>query len=154
MMVWSAAPKAGPNLWAIHSSTPNSLFVMRNTLLILHFVAYLLAAHAATNGLRSHLLIDAGQQFVLGGDQVGPFRVSARNSGRVPVLFPERTGQHPAVEQGRLEPRQLGQLSLAAGAAVPVRNLGRERAELDVDVQEPCNCRMTYEPAAANQKIT
>ena len=124
---------------------------MRNFLLLLLFITALLAAHAAATGIHSHLLIDAGKQFVLGGGQVGPFRVSARNSGRVPVLFLERADdQSAAVERGRLEPGQSAQLRFAAGAAVLVRNLGRERAEVDVDIKGPSNSRMTYEPAAGN----
>ena len=119
-------------------------------LLLLLLTTALLAAHAATRGIHSHLLIDAGKQFVLGGDQVGPFRVSARNSGRVPVLFLERPRQGPGVERGRLEPGQSARLNFGAGAAVLVRNLGRERPGLDVDVKGPSNSRMTYEPAAAN----
>lgn len=124
---------------------------MRNFLLLLLFITALLTAHAAINGIHSHLLIDAGKQFVLGGDQVGPFRVSARNSGRVPVLFLERADDKSVpVQRGRLEPGQSAQLRFGAGAAVLVRNLGRERAELDVNIKGPSNSRMIYEPAAAN----
>jgi hypothetical protein len=122
------------------------------------FLALLLAtaccATAAVfmpSGIRSHLLIDAGKQFVLGGDQVGPFRVSARNSGRVPVLLLERANDRSApVERGRLEPGHSAQLRFGAGAAVLVRNLGRERAEIDLDIKGPSNSKMVYEPTAAN----
>ena len=123
---------------------------MRNFLLLLLLITSLLAAHAATRNTHSHLLIDAGKQFVLGGDQVGPLRVSARNSGRVPVLFLERPKQGPAVERGRLEPGQAVRLSFASGVAVLVRNLGRERAELDLDLKAPRGSQMVYEPTAGN----
>ena len=126
---------------------------MRNFLLLLLLITALLAAHAATSGIHSHLLIDAGKQFVLGGDQIGPFRVSARNSGRMPLLLLERADDKSVpVQRGRLEPGQSAQLRFAAGAAVLVRNLGRERAELDVDIKGPSNSRMTYEPAPATEK--
>lgn len=123
---------------------------MRNFLLSLLLITALLAAHAATRNVRSHLLLEAGKQFVLGGGQAGPFRVSARNSGRMPVLFLERPPQGPAVERGRLEPGQSARLNFGTGAAVLVRNLGRERAELDLAITGPSGSAMVYEPAPAN----
>ena len=127
---------------------------MRNFLLLLLLITALLAAHAATRNTHSHLLIDAGKQFVLGGEQVGPFRVSARNSGRVPVLFLERPKLGPVVERGRLEPGQSAQLRLPAGAELLVRNLGRERAglDLDLDLKGASGSKMVYEPASLTQK--
>ncbi|MDQ2795135.1 MAG: hypothetical protein M3Y12_14180 [Bacteroidota bacterium] len=125
---------------------------MRHFLLLLLFITALLAAHAATNGIHSHLLIEAGNQFVLGGDQVGPFRVSARNPGRVPVLFLERSQQGAVVQRGRLGPGQSVQFRLAAGAELLVRNLGRARAELDLDLKGANGSKMVYEPAALTEK--
>lgn len=150
-MVWSAGPRAGEDLWVIVS--PNLPHVMRTLFLALLLTTACCATAAVfmPSGIHSHLLIDAGKQFVLGGDQVGPFRVGAHNSGRVPVLFLERANDRSIpVERGRLEPGQSAQLCFGAGAAVLIRNLGRERAELDVDIKGPSGSKMIYEPTAAN----
>lgn len=125
---------------------------MRNSLLFLLIITALLAAHAATRNIHSHLLVEPGKQFVLGGDQVDAFRVRARNSGPVPVLFLERPTQGPAVVRGRLEPGRSVQLGFAAGAAVLVRNLGRTQAMLDLDIKGPSGARMESEPALLTEK--
>ena len=124
---------------------------MRTPFFVLLFVAALLAAYAATNNIHSHLLVDVGKQFVLGGEQVGAFRVSARNSGPVPVLLLERSGDGVVVvTRGRLEPGQSARLTFAAGAAVLVRNLGLQRAEIDLDIKGPSKSKMVYEPVPNN----
>lgn len=89
---------------------------------------------AALGTIHSHLLIDAGKQFMLGGDQAGAFRTQARNTGPGPVLVLERLPNGTVLERGRLEPGKDAQLDFQAGSAVLVRNLGDKRAELDVDI--------------------
>ena len=123
---------------------------MRTLIFALLFITALLAAYAATNNIHSHLLVDVGKQFVLGGEQVGAFRVSARNSGPVPVLLLERSGESVIVTRGRLEPGQSARLTFAAGAAVLVRNLGLQRAEIDLDIKGPSKSKMVYEPVPNN----
>ena len=123
---------------------------MRTLIFALLFITALLAAYAATNNIHSHLLVDVGKQFVLGGEQVGAFRVSARNSGPVPVLLLERSGKSVIVTRGRLEPSQSARLTFAAGAAVLVRNLGLQRAEIDLDIKGPSKSKMGYEPVPNN----
>ena len=123
---------------------------MRTLIFALLFITALLAAYAATTNIHSHLLVDVGKQFVLGGEQVGAFRVSARNSGPVPVLLLERSGESVIVTRGRLEPGQSARLTFAAGAAVLVRNLGLQRAEIDLDIKGPSKSKMEYEPVPNN----
>ena len=91
----------------------------------------LLALLTACN-ITSHLNIEAGKQFVLGGQQRGAFRVEAHNTGPVPVSVGERLTDGTVRELGRLEPRQSTRLAFAAGSAALVRNLGERGAELDV----------------------
>ena len=123
---------------------------MRTLIFALLFITALLAAYAATNNIHSHLLVDVGKQFVLGGEQVGAFWVSARNSGPVSVLLLERSGESVIVTRGRLEPGQSARLTFAAGAAVLVRNLGLQRAEIDLDIKGPSKSKMVYEPVPNN----
>ena len=100
------------------------------------FAAALLSVLALSGacGITSHLVIDAGKQFVLGGAQRGTFRVEARNSGPVPVSVAERQADGTVQERGRLDPGQRARLGFGAGSAALVRNLGARRAELDVNI--------------------
>jgi len=115
-----------------------------------YFLSILLAAGlcAATpqQNLQSHLLIDVGKQFVLGGNQGGAIRLSARNSGPVEVSVGERQRDGKVLERGRLRPRQSAWLEFAPGAAVLVRNLGRQQAVLDLKVRGAADSQMIYEP--------
>ncbi len=80
----------------------------------------------------SHLNIETGKQFVLGGQQRGAIRVKARNTGPVPVSVGERLPDGTVRELGRPEPRQATRLAFAAGSAALVRTLGERGAGLDV----------------------
>ncbi len=79
----------------------------------------------------SQTFIEAGQQFVLGGQQRGAFRVAAHNTGPVPVSVAERQADGTVQERGRLEPGQRVALAFGAGSAALVRNLGGRRAVLE-----------------------
>lgn len=92
----------------------------------------LLLALLTACSVTSHLNIEAGKQFVLGGQQRGAFRVAVHNTGPVPVSVGERLTDGTVREMGRLEPRQSTRLAFAAGSAALVRNLGQSGAELDV----------------------
>ncbi len=81
--------------------------------------------------ITSQTIIDAGKQFVLGGQQRGAFRVAAHNVGPVLVSVAERRADGTVQERGRLEPGQRTELAFAAGSAALVRNLGERQARLD-----------------------
>lgn len=81
--------------------------------------------------INSQTFIDAGKQFVLGGEQRGAFRVAAHNVGPVPVSVAERLPDGTVQERGRLEPGQRAELAFGAGSAALVRNLGERQAKLD-----------------------
>ena len=91
--------------------------------------------------------IKVGQQFVLGGQQRGAFRVKARNSGLVPVSVAERRADGALTERGRLEPGQRAELAFASGSAALVRNLGEREAKMDFIVKGDVSVSMgmTYE---------
>ncbi len=103
---------------------------MRHLLIILTLLLPL-SAVLALGDIHSHTSIKAGEQFVLGGQQRGAFRVKARNSGPVPVSVAERRADGALEERGRLEPGQRAELAFAAGSAALVRNLGERQAVLD-----------------------
>ena len=96
----------------------------------------------ALGGIHSVTTIKVGQQFVLGGQQRGAFRVKARNSGPVPVSVAERRADGTLTERGRLEPGQRAELAFAAGSAALVRNLGERDAELTVDISGDASFKM------------
>ena len=106
-----------------------------------------LSAVLALGNIHSHTSIKAGQQFVLGGEQRGAFRVTARNSGPVPISVAERRADGTLTELGRLEPGQRAELAFAAGSAALVRNLGERQAEIDVVISGAASYKMgmTYE---------
>lgn len=115
---------------------------MRKFLLTLTLLLPLGAAVLALGGITSHTSIKAGEQFVLGGQQRGAFRVKARNSGPVPVSVAERRADGALQERGRLEPGQRADLAFAAGSAALVRNLGERQAELDVVISGDASFKM------------
>jgi len=122
---------------------------MRTLFLPLFLAIGLYAAEATIVKVRSHVFIGVGQQFVLGGDQRGAFRISAFNSGLVPVSLGERRTDGSVRECGRLEPGKSARLNFAAGAAVLMRNLGPKPAELKVEIKGATTDVMKYEPEAA-----
>ena len=116
---------------------------MRNFLLTLTLAALLpLSAVLALGDIHSHTSIKVGQQFVLGGQQRGAFRVKARNSGPVPVSVAERRADGTLQERGRLEPGQRATLAFEAGSAALVRNLGDSQAEIDVVISGDASFKM------------
>ena len=105
---------------------------------------------APSQGIRSVTFIEVGKQFVLGGQQRGAFRVSARNTGPVPVSVAERRPDGTLQERGRLEPGGRTELAFGAGSAALVRNLGAQPAELSVKIsgKVPAGIGMNYEGLA------
>ena len=100
------------------------------------------SAVLALGDIHSVTTIKVGQQFVLGGQQRGAFRVKARNSGPVPVSVAERRTDGTLTERGRLEPGQRATLAFEAGSAALVRNLGERQAEIDVVISGDASFKM------------
>ncbi|NML65612.1 hypothetical protein HHL22_10380 [Hymenobacter sp. RP-2-7] len=97
---------------------------------------------AVSGDIFSQTFIDAGQQFVLGGQQRGAFRVAAHNTGPVPVSVAERQADGKVQERGRLEPGQRVALAFGAGSAALVRNLGERQAVLDFRISGDASVSM------------
>ena len=114
---------------------------MRNFLLPLTLLLPLSVVFALGD-IHSVTTIKVGQQFVLGGQQHGAFRVKARNSGPVPVSVAERRADGTLTELGRLEPGQRAELAFAAGSTALVRNLGAHDAELTVVISGDASFKM------------
>ena len=121
---------------------------MRRFLPLLSFVVAALCLFGAggvalpSQGITSVTTIEVGKQFVLGGQQRGAFRVSARNTGPVPVSVAERRPDGTLQERGRLEPGARAELAFGAGSAALVRNLGARPAELSVKIKGDASFRM------------
>lgn len=114
------------------------------------FIAALasLSLTLAPTKLHSHLLIDAGKQFLLGGGQPGAFTVRGQNVGPVPVDVREEPRSGPAIGRGTLAPGATARLKFAAGATARLINRGTKQAVLELDVTgDTGQLRMTYEPA-------
>ena len=110
----------------------------------------LLATPAAAQRIHSHLFIESGKQFILGGDQPGAFRVQGKNTGPVPVEVRERLRDGHLLPRAVLPPGEETTLHFKAGSAALLRNTSTRRAVLDLDITGSHPGRMTYEPATAN----
>lgn len=113
-------------------------------------LASLLPRPAAGQAIHSHLFVEPGKQFSLGGDQPEGFRVAAHDTGPVPVALRKRLRMGAVVERGNLAPGQRATLRFAPGSAALVRNASAQRAVLDLDIRGGHPGRMTYEPAGGN----
>ncbi len=109
---------------------------------------------AATGPINSHLLIEAGKQFVLGGGQRGAFRVKGTNSGPVAVRVVERFAAGDTLSRGVLPPGGKADLTFTTGSAALIVNLSATRqAELDLRVTGATQALgMTYEGLPAARK--
>ncbi|MBJ6109564.1 hypothetical protein JAO73_11105 [Hymenobacter sp. BT523] len=100
--------------------------------------------------IHSHLLIEAGKQFILGGGQPGAFRVSAHNVGPVPVEIRERPRGGGIFGKTTLVPGQRGVLRFAEGSTAVLLNPTSKQAVLDLTVTgDTKQLAMTYEPVSA-----
>ncbi|MDO7851961.1 hypothetical protein [Hymenobacter convexus] len=101
--------------------------------------------------IHSHLLIEAGKQFILGGGQPGAFRVVAHNVGPVPVEIRERPRGGGIFGKTTLAPGQRGVLRFAEGSTAVLLNPSPKQAELDLTVSgDTKQLAMTYEPVSAS----
>ena len=102
--------------------------------LSLVFVRLLVGCTGNLSVLHSDLTVQAGKQFVLGGNQKGAFTVKASNTGQVPVMLSERRANGQTVALGRFAPGNAQTIRFAAGSAVLVDNRSDQSARLDLTV--------------------
>ena len=105
----------------------------------------LLAARPVGN-IHSVTFIPPNQQFILGGEQRGAFKVVANNIGPVPVEIRERPQGGSIFGKAVLEPGQKGTLRFLAGSTAVVLNPSRKEAKLDFVITGDTNLGMTCEP--------
>ena len=106
----------------------------------------LLPLLALAGTIHSNLFIEPGKQFILGGDQPGAFKVSAKNVGPVPVEIRERPKGGGTFGKATLASGQSGVLKFAAGSTAVLLNPSREKANLDLTITGDTKLGMTYEP--------
>jgi hypothetical protein len=101
---------------------------------------------ASWSSLHSETSIDAGQSFLLGGEQRGPFSAAVKNTGAVPVaLFVESDGaRRPVIVlvpnasiEAEFQPREVAVFS----------NTSNRRAVIKVDIRggDSRNLGMRYD---------
>ena len=101
---------------------------------------------ALAGTIHSNLFIEPGKQFILGGDQLGAFKVAAKNVGSVPVEIRERPKGGGIFGKVTLQPGQSGVLKFAAGSTAVLLNPGATKANLDLTITGDTKLGMTYEP--------
>jgi hypothetical protein len=110
-----------------------------------------LASSPAVAGLlfgpiHSDLFIEPGKQFVLGGGQLGAFKVAAKNKGKVPVEIKERPAGGGIFGKATLAPGQQGVIRFAAGSTAVLLNPSTSTANLDLKISGDTDLRMASEP--------
>ena len=83
----------------------------------------LTAAALAPNSLHSQLFLAPAEQFLLGGNQEGSFKLDAYNAGKVPVSLSEQLPGGTWQPIAELQPGARTEHRFGAGAAARVRNL-------------------------------
>ena len=123
---------------------------MKNLLSVTAFVRFLILAVlpllALAGTIHSNLFIEPGKQFILGGDQLGAFKVAAKNVGPVPVEIRERPKGGGTFGKATLQPGQSGVLKFAAGSTAGLLNPSATKASLDLTITGDTKLGMTYEP--------
>ena len=109
-------------------------------------VMLLLPLLALAGTIHSNLFIEPGKQFILGGDQLGAFKVAAKNVGPVPVEIRERPQGGGTFGKATLQPGQSGVLKFAAGSTAVLLNPSATKANLDLTITGDTKLGMTYEP--------
>ena len=109
-------------------------------------VILLLPLLALAGTIHSNLFIEPGKQFILGGDQLGAFKVAAKNVGLVPVEIRERPKGGGTFGKVTIQPGQLGVLKFAAGSTAVLLNPSATKANLDLTITGDTKLGMTYEP--------
>lgn len=96
--------------------------------------------------IHSNLFIEPGKQFILGGNQMGAFKVAAKNVGPVPVEIRERPKGGGIFGKVTLQSGQSGVLKFAAGSTAVLLNPSTAKANLDLTITGDTKLGMTYEP--------
>lgn len=105
----------------------------------------LLLTSACWGNVHSDLFIEPGQQFVLGGNQRGAFKVAARNVGKVAVEVKERPANGALFSKANLKPGQQATLRFAAGSAAVLVNATGTKANLDLRITGEAGLTMSSE---------
>lgn len=105
----------------------------------------LLLTSACWGNVHSDLFIEPGQQFVLGGNQRGAFKVAARNVGKVAVEVKERPADGAPFSKVSLKPGQQATLRFAAGSAAVLVNSTATKANLNLRITGEANLNMSSE---------
>ncbi len=95
--------------------------------------------------IHSNLLIDAGKQFILGGEQRGAFTVKGKNTGKVAVRVVERFASGDTLGRGVAAPGARVALSFQKGSAAVIINNGKVQANLDLRITGDTGLGMRYE---------
>ena len=115
-------------------------------------IALSLPLLAASGPIKSGLIIEPGQQFVLGGGQRGAFRVKGTNSGLVTVRVVERFAAGDTLGRGVLRPGAKADLPFKDGSAALLVNLSTtQKARLDLRISGASELGMSYEVAPAKK---
>ncbi len=115
--------------------------------------ALLLSAAGPSSSIHSHLLLKPNEQFVLGGDQRGAFRVAAQNTGPVPVEICEQRRSGELQTLAVLQPRRRARLSFGAGSTALLRNTAGQLATLELDVTGSLPHRMEMKPLGRDGRL-
>ena len=105
---------------------------------------------AAPAAIHSHLLLNPNEQFILGGDQPGAFRVAAHNTGPVEVEVRERRRDGQLRVRAVLSPGQRARLDFGTGATALLRNQAARQAVLELAVTGSEPHRMQMGPAGGD----
>ena len=122
-------------------------YLLRSVRLAAVFGAFFLLVSACWGGITSGLLIEPGKQFVLGGGQLGGFRVQAHNVGKVSVEIKERPRGGGIFGKVTLAPGERGTLRFMAGSTALLLNPSAEQAKVDLKITGDTNLGMVYEPS-------
>ena len=113
----------------------------------------LLPLLALVGTIHSNLVTEPGKQFILGGDQLGAFKVAAKNVGSVPVEIRERPKGCGTFGKVILQPSQSGVLKFTAGSTAALLNPSATKANLDLNITGDTKLGMNYEPVQEYGKV-
>jgi len=95
--------------------------------------------------IRSNVGVPARQEFVLGDNGHGAFKVEAKNTGDVPVEVSERYRNGSSSEGQVLQPGEEAILRFAANSAAILRNDNDQDALVKVKITGDTGLNMGYE---------
>ncbi|QNH60889.1 hypothetical protein [Hymenobacter sediminicola] len=120
--------------------------IFRSAPAVAIFILGLLLATVCWAGIRSGLRIEPGKQFVLGGSQLGAFKVEAHNVGKVSVEIKERPRGGGIFGKTTLAPGARGTVRFMAGSSALLLNPSKEEASLNLTITGDTKLSMGYEP--------